>query len=169
MQKRALGDRVMVYVLAVIILGGIAIVGWKMVSATTSRFCKAELADFQLTWGEISKLSNGAIQDMSLNVPCKGNKLLVFDSTTAPDAALFSDYPLIQDGIRSNTGTNVFVLQGKEVVDSFAARYILVDGPHMLCISPTAGKISLRAEGSGAGILIRLLEEQQNCISEFSS
>lgn len=167
MQKRAFGDNVMVYILAVVILGAIALVGWKMVFSTTSQLCKTELIDFELNMNKIPLLPTGTVKEFSFDVPCNANKVLVFDSTELPDAGHFSDYPLISDGIIGNIRTNIYVLQNEKIVDSFDVGYLMVGDPYLLCAASQDGKISFQTEAFGLGVSLSLVDTQQSCLSEF--
>ncbi len=164
MQKRALGDQVMIYILVVVILGAIAVIGWKMVSATSSRFCKTELTDFQLLLGEQSKgLRNGETVEKNMDVPCGADKVYLFDAGNKPAPELF-DSPLLKDAVASSAAKNVYIVKGGDVVSSFEVPFLEIPYPYFTCMIPGSGKIQFLLQGLGRGVAVEPSCFEKNCV-----
>jgi hypothetical protein len=164
MQKRAVGGEAMVYVLVVVVLGAIAVVGWKMVSGTSSRFCNTELADFQLVLGEQAKgLRNGEVMEKRMDVPCGASNVYLFDGDNKPAPELFEN-PLLRDAVASSAAKNVYIVKGNNIVSSFEVPFLEIPYPYFTCMIPSSGKISFLLEGLGRGIGVEPSCEQKNCV-----
>jgi hypothetical protein len=163
MLKRAMGDNVMIYLLAVIILGGIALVGWKMVSNSVSGFCKTELADFQILLGEETKtLRNGENVEKSMDVPCKADRIYLFDASSKPSPAIFTN-PVLKDAVASNAAKNVYVEKDGEMLSSFEVPFLDVPYPYFTCMMPSSGKIDFFLKGLGRGIGVEPVCDKKGC------
>jgi hypothetical protein len=164
MQKRGLSEQVMMYVLVVVVLGGIAIVGWKMVSGASSRFCKTELADFQLLLGEQAKgLRNGEVMEKSMEVPCGGTNVYLFDAGQKPPSELF-EHPVLKDAVASSAAKNVYIMKGDELISSFAVPFLEIPYPYFTCMIPSSGKITFLLQGLGRGASVEPSCLQKNCV-----
>ncbi len=167
MQKRAFGDQAMIYVLVAVILGAIALVGWKMVFSTTSRYCNAGLVDFQVKLEEISALRNGITEEESFNVPCDANKVVIFDSDAPLNPDLIKNFPLLRDLVVSKSSKNVFLIRGQTIIESWTMPFVNIDDPYLLCAAPQSGKVDFHIEIARGETNITLQNPKQDCSLEM--
>ncbi|MGV8086305.1 MAG: hypothetical protein ACP5N1_01615 [Candidatus Woesearchaeota archaeon] len=161
-----IAGQVFIYMLAVIIIGGIALVGYKAIDAITTRVCQAEKATFN---NDIESLIEGAISYGSVNkksikAPCGEYDTICFVATSeilsAPSTGTFScsESQIIKDSVDNRIEQNIFVLSNKRTIPIGYSDIVSLNTTYdskCLCIKQHNGKFDILFSGKGSSVEIR--------------
>lgn len=164
MGKRGQAE-VIKYLFVAFIVLAIAFAGFRAMGMIKQKACDADLAEFQLMMTDMERgLRSGAVEDRSIKIPCKADKLILLDTIRGfPDPGTFAGYPQIQDSIRSRAQENAFLIREDEIIDSFDAGNLDLPYPDSLCLLSGLNKVDLRVESKGSSVSLSPVCEQRVC------
>lgn len=150
----------LVGIFSIVILIG----GYKMVNIVNERACKTEIAKFEIDLRNIDKsLRFGAKELKSYDVPCKVDKIYLFDLNKNINPEEFKETPLIKDTLGSGANKNVFLVKDSEVMHSFYAGNLEMFYPYYICLLPKFDRISFLIEGAGKSAKVASACGQPEC------
>lgn len=162
-KKSQLGSEVFKYMLIALVAGVILIFGYMMLRSVLQKGCTTELTDFTANFRNIDKSSRyGEMELKEYSVPCKADKIYLFDFSKSINYAQFSQIPIMQDSLKTSKNDNVFLVEENKVLNSFYAGKFEIEDSY-LCLKTSSGKISFFAEGSKDALRISRPQGQPAC------
>jgi hypothetical protein len=164
MMKKAQVQQVFIYLMVLLVVGGILLIGIKIFGSITEQGCDVEMAAFQADLRELIEDSDdyGDITSDEIGSPCGYDRLCIIDSefVTHPSSAehskiqeIHTQNNLIKTEIEVGTLNNVFLIKGNDIIPLYALDNVIVseeDG-RVICFNVSSGKFYLRLEGKGRG------------------
>ena len=113
-KKGQIAGQVFIYIMAVIVIGGIALVGYNAIKKITNMSCSAEKASFNTDIiGLIEKWnSDSNVWPVTLKAPCEYDTVCFVDTTdlNPPNQDNHCSNALIRDSIKRGNLQNIFVI-----------------------------------------------------------
>jgi hypothetical protein len=108
------------YIMAVIVIGGIALIGYNAVKSITTKSCDAEKATFKTDMeGLIEKYTSyGSVNKKTIRAPC-GYDTICFVDASRLGVGLGGDRCdnyLIMDSVKNNIQQNIFVMSNQHTI-----------------------------------------------------
>jgi len=149
--------QVFIYMMAVIVIGGIALIGYKALSTISEKACQAEKASFQMDIESIIEkdTSDGSVKPERINAPCDYDTICFVDAsqitTTSPHPAFTcGNNTLIQDSVLYGIKENIFVMSSKRTIPLGYSELVSIASPDngkCLCIKQRNKNFYLRFTG----------------------
>lgn len=161
-----IAGQIFIYMLAVIVIGGIALVGYKAIDTITTKVCQAEKATFN---NDIESLIEGAISYGSVNkksikAPCGEYDTICFVATSeilnGPETRALNcpESRIIEDSVDNGIEQNIFVLSNKRTIPIAYSDIISLNSTYeskCLCIKQRSGKFNIVFSGKGSSVELR--------------
>jgi hypothetical protein len=145
--------------MAVIVIGGIALIGYKAIGTISDKSCQAEKASFKIDLeGLIEKYTSyGSVNRKTINSPCEYDTVCFVDVSKIGinDGSFTCPNRIIQDSV-TNTGgieANMFVLSNKRTISIGYSDLITLnssDRNSCLCIEQRNKNFYITFSGKGS-------------------
>ena len=163
LKKGQIISELLKYLLVAVIAVFIMSFGYKMISTVNRQGCNTEIAKFEIDLKDFSKnLRFGVKEFQSYAVPCKVDKIYIFDLSKDTNPDDFNDTPIMKDMLRSGSHNNLFLVKSGELKHSFNAGDFEIESAY-ICLKPKFDKISFFAEGAGKSARITIPDDQPKC------
>jgi hypothetical protein len=160
-KKGQIAGQVFIYMMAVIIIGGIALIGYSAVKKIVTKSCDAEKASFKTDIiGLIEKYTSyGSVNKKTLKAPCEYETVCFVDTSDINSRTLFldpskCDNPLIRNSVKAGNMQNIFVISNAATIPIGYSDLISLDstykGRGCLCITQTNRNFYITFNGLGS-------------------
>jgi hypothetical protein len=123
MRKGQVAGQIFIYIMAVIVVGGIALIGYSAIKGIVSKSCDAEKLTFKSDMESLIEkyTSYGSVNNKVITAPCDYDTVCFVDSSKmGTDLTLCTTNNIIKDSIRvgSSDGSskNIFVISGGKTI-----------------------------------------------------
>ena len=156
-------EEVFKYVLIAVAASFILFFGYKMIGSISVQGCSTDIAKFEIDLkGMGANLRFGARELQTYPIPCRVDRIYLFDMGRGANPGDFDSMPIIKDALISESRSNVFLIKENDVTSSFYAGDFKLDSPY-ICLRPKAGRVSFFTEGAGRYSKITLPGDQPQC------
>ncbi|MGV8141382.1 MAG: hypothetical protein ACP5NW_02995 [Candidatus Woesearchaeota archaeon] len=158
-KKGQIAGQIFIYIMAVVVIGGIALIGYRAVNTIISKSCDAERINFK---GNIEDMierynSDGSVNKQSVKAPCEYDTLCFVDADRihtppSPLTGVCSN-AMINDSVRSGVEQNIFVISGKRTIPVGYSPLISLNSTNTngcLCITQRNNNFNLVFRGRGS-------------------
>lgn len=168
MNNKAQINQVFIFIIALFVIGAIALIGVRSISGIMEDKCTADFVIFRDSLTEIISSNNdyGSVNYEKLSTPCKYHTVCLIDATTIQNGASFTgdDFPgsfIIKQSVTDGVKANVFLIgEDNEVREvGFIRQIQLKDPTNATCIRVKGGAYNLLLEGKGR---MTLVSEKKN-------
>lgn len=156
-RKGQIAGQIFTYILAVIVIGGIALVGYNAIKSITTKACQAGKVTFNNNIeGMIEKYSSyGSVNIKELKVPCDYTTICFVASDVISDPTLpfDCDNKIIYESVLNNVKQNIFILSDKRTISIGYSEIISLnstDTGECLCIEQSNGRFDIAFRGKGS-------------------
>jgi hypothetical protein len=164
MKKAQISGQIIIYILSMVIFGGILIYGYSAIQGFTSDQERVAYIKFEEDFKNTIRgllISYGDVEVFNdrnpLKLPTGFTEMCIIDlNEAAPETVTFSQtgnsFPLVQDSWASEVRTNVFLMQNDKLKETFFAGNITVKYTNKyLCFQINSGRVTdVMLEGVGA-------------------
>jgi hypothetical protein len=150
--------QVFIFLIGALVMGAIALIGWRAISTLEEQQCSAQEATFvkNLQQDLADNLARGKTRTLAYTLPCNADQVC-FVSRSAIDTKTFSstEYPTVRYSVESGEQTNIFLRRESlyEPVPGFtvAAPIGELDND-IVCVE--GDTIELRLQGTGQTVVV---------------
>ena len=166
MKKAQMFGQIFIYILAVLIAGGILILGFNAIKTFTKQAEDVSYVKFKLSierdFRDIAT-DFGSVKIKPYEPGKAYEEACFIDKDIVPgDLPLFSGLPIIKDALETGTKFDLFLVPGEKQIDLGSLDVNVEEGPipdvqrdnKFLCIKIRNGKFSIRLEGTGRSTLV---------------
>jgi len=152
--------QVFIYMMAVIVIGGIAIMGYYAINKIVTKSCDVEKATFKIDMdGLIEKYTSYDSGDRkTIKAPCGYDTICFVDASRIPDgSASCTENILIQNSVLNHIQQNIFVMSSDRTIPIGYSELISLnstDTGHCLCIKQRNKNFYIRFLGRGSTVEI---------------
>lgn len=156
-KKGQIDSHIFVYILAVLILGAIFFIGYRLIAHSSSAINKGEVIQLKNKLAaDINSVGKefGKFKKVAYVLPAKLNEVCFVDLTKKNDVVsskLIDFYPIIKDDIKSNSGNNLFFFGSADKVSYAIGDFEINHYPYLSCFKSQEDKINLGLSGLGGG------------------
>jgi len=162
MQRRKKGQiagQVFIYIMAVIVVGGIALIGYSAIKNILSKSCDAEKANFKSDLDLMIEkyTSYGSVNKKMLSVPCDYTSVCFVDGSMIGKPLGDCQNRVIGDAAASGTEQNIFVISNKQTIGiGYSPLISLPSGQqnNCTCISVENSNFYITFNGKGSSVEI---------------
>ncbi len=157
MKRKAQINHVFMFLIAIMIIGAIALIGMRSINGIMKDKCTADIIIFknEITEKIASNNDYGSVNYEKISAPCKYYTLCLVDAQTIKNPLLLTGmgYPgeqIIRDSVKDGVEKNIFLI-GKDEVRSigYVKQLKLSDPSNVTCIRKKAGVFNLLLKGQG--------------------
>jgi hypothetical protein len=161
-KRGQIAGQVFIYVMAVIVIGVIALIGYNAIHTIITKSCNVERANFKL---DIEKdietyTSDGSVWVEKINVPCGYDTICFVDASKIGDSSFTCNNKIIQNSVQQGNPQNMFVMAGQNTVQLGYSDLISLGSPYTdaalppscLCIKQRNNKFYITFNGKGSSI-----------------
>lgn len=165
--KKGQINQVFIFIIALLIIGAIALIGVRSIGGITKDKCTADLIIFQDSLAQIISNNNdyGSVNYERLQTPCKYHTLCLVDTRAITDEAISNGFSmedtapgafLIKQSVNSKVEANAFLIgQDNEVQEVGYITQLQVETPNQpTCIRVKTGGYNLLLKGQGRTTLV---------------
>jgi hypothetical protein len=156
--KGQIAGQVFIYIMAVIVIGAIALIGYNAINKIISKSCDAERANFKL---DIEKdietqTSDGSVWVEKIDVPCGYDTICFAGTSMIGNPAFDCPNRIIRDSVRNGIQQNIFVMSGQDTIQLGYSELISLDSDHTdplpscICIKQRNSKFYITFSGRGS-------------------
>ena len=157
-KKGQIIGQVFIYMMAVIVIGGIALIGYKAIGTISEKSCQAEKASFKIDLGGLIEkyTSYGSVNKKTINSPCEYDTVCFVDASKIGDNTFTCPENRIRENSVRNTNkiqTNMFVISNKLTIPIGYSDLISLNSSDMnscLCIKQRNKNFYLTFSGKGS-------------------
>lgn len=153
MRKAQLMSQPMNFIFALVILGSIAIIGYKAVSFFTDKGCDSKLLSMQIDLSEATQQQasfTGSRKEKTYGL-CDLERLYLIDASKDVSFSEFQEYPTIVNALKGKLQKNMFLVEQRQVAKDLYIPNLDLGTPYYLCLRPRNNKVELVLEGKGSG------------------
>ena len=152
--KGQIAGQVFIYIMAVVVIGGIAIIGYGAITKITAKSCQAEKASFNNDIeGLIEKYTSyGSLNKKTIKVPCDYDTIC-FIETSKIGGSITCSNSIIKDSAASGSQQNIFVISNKATIPIGYSDLISLnasDSGKCLCIKQRNKNFYITFNGKGS-------------------
>jgi hypothetical protein len=158
--KGQIAGQVFIYMMAVIVVGAIALIGYKALTTISDKACQAEKASFKIDIENMIEkyTSDGSITPEKINAPCQYDTICFVDTSmigNADNEFQCTENYLIWDSVNSGIRQNMFVISNEHTIPIGYSELISLnseDGQNRkcLCIKQRNKNFYIRFVGRGS-------------------
>lgn len=157
-------NQVFIYLVAILIIGVIALVGARSIGSLLDDKCTVDLVRFEDRIVQSIDVNNdfGAINVEDYSTPCNYNRICLVDASILGEEVILpanlgsTQRTLIQDSVMDSVNTNIFLLSDDEIQPSGFSAFLALEDPSVaLCSDAVAGKFSFKLTGQGRSTLVQ--------------
>jgi hypothetical protein len=155
--KGQIAGQVFIYMMAVIVIGGIALVGYSAIKNITGKSCDVEKITFKSDMENLIEkyTSYGSVNKKTLRAPCEYDTVCFVDATMiGSDATGFScANRMIADSVANNVEQNIFVISNKKTIPIGYSTLVRLKPENQgtcLCITQRSKNFYITFEGFGS-------------------
>ncbi len=163
-KKGQIAGQIFIYILAIMVIGAIALVGYKAINTLTTKACQAEKATFNNNMESMIESHNSynSVETVNIKVPCDYETICFVDALVDPTGKC-DDNTIIQNSIQSDSGAkqNIFVTSKDRTIPIGYSDLISIDpkttineDQNCLCIKQRNSKFYIKFKGTGSNTLI---------------
>ncbi|HYD03198.1 MAG TPA: hypothetical protein VEC16_02765 [Alphaproteobacteria bacterium] len=122
-KKGQIAGQIFIYMMAVIVIGAIAIIGYGAISKVLTKSCDAEKASFKTNIEEMIEkyTSYGSVNKKTMKAPCEYDTIIFVDTTSVStpsgrNAFSCASNRIIQDSVKSGADINIFVMSSDRTI-----------------------------------------------------
>jgi len=155
-KRGQIAGEIFIYILAVIVIGGIALVGYKAIGGIVTKTCQAEKATFNNDIASMIERYNsyGSVNIKSIKVPCDYNTICFVDTSIIGNASFGCiESNIIRDSVTNSIEQNIFVLSDKSTIPIGYSDIISLGDTNRnkcLCIEERNKKFYITFSGKGS-------------------
>jgi hypothetical protein len=158
-KKGQIAGQIFIYILAVMVIGGMALVGYSAIKGLTDKACSAEKATFNNNLNsKIEKdMSFGSVTPENLNAPCDYDQICFVETSvveTTQNPSFSCPNQIIYDSVLTNgIEQNIFVISDKSTIPigySDIISFNSTDTGKCLCIEQRNHKFFMTFKGQGS-------------------
>lgn len=164
-KRGQIAGQVFIYIMAVIVIGGIVLIGYSAIKNILDKSCKVEQVTFKSDIeGLIEKYTSyGSVNKKNLGAPCSYDTVCFVDATDIYDISQGAgsgtfecDNKLIQDSVNSGVQQNIFVMSNKQTIPVGYSQLIRLEKDaeattgKCLCIKQVSGNFNIKFSGYGS-------------------
>ncbi|HEY9703722.1 MAG TPA: hypothetical protein V6C58_14840 [Allocoleopsis sp.] len=160
-RKGQIAGQIFIYIMAVIVIGAIAIIGYSAIDKVLNKSCDAEKAVFKTNLEELIEkyTSFGSVNKKTIRAPCEYDTICFVDSsiTSFDTPKILKDNficanRLISDSVKSGSETNIFVKSNDKTIPIGYSQLVSLtdaDKNKCLCIPAKNGNFYVTFTGKG--------------------
>lgn len=158
--KGQVAGQIFIYIMAVIVIGAIALVGYNAISKVLTKSCDAEKAVFKSNIEELIEkyTSYGSVNKKTIKAPCEYDTICFVDSSVSKIGAPSADKTnfdcenkLIKDSVQSRSETNIFVKSNDRTIPvGYSDLISLSNKMRCLCIESKNSNFYMTFNGKGS-------------------
>jgi hypothetical protein len=153
--KGQVAGQIFIYIMAIIVIGGIALIGYSAIKNITSKSCDAEKISFKAEIeGLIEKYTSyGSVNKAGMKAPCGYDTVCFVDSSSvgASKSISCSNSLLIENSVNEGVEQNIFAISsGKTIPIGYSALITLTNPLECSCIEKKNGKFDITFNGKGS-------------------
>ena len=156
-KKAQIVGQIFVYILAIIIVGGIVLVGFWAVKTIQAKMCQVAQIDFKTDLEKLLRDSNsfGSVSSDSVSAPCNYNQVCLVDASKI-GYAVSCDNGIVSSSVKDGQKMNIFLINNKATFPSgYSDKLKLEDSSKCLCIGSVNGRFYFQFEGQGPTTLVK--------------
>lgn len=161
--KGQIAGQVFIYIMAVIVIGSIALIGYKAVSTITEKACQAEKASFKTDMlGLIEKWnSDSSVWPVTLKAPCEYNTVCFVDALDVSEKNSIDECTnsLIRNSVKTGNMQNIFVISNSATIPIGYSDLVSLNSTYKekgcLCIKQRNKNFYITFYGHGSSTEIR--------------
>lgn len=164
--KKAQINHVFMFIMALFVIGAIALIGVRSISGIMKDKCSADFVIFRDSLTQIISSNNdyGSVNYERLSTPCKYHTVCLVDASVIGTKKLKKNFPgsfIINQSVVDGVKANVFLIgENNEVREVGFIRQIQVKDPsNATCIQAKGGAYNFLLEGKGR---MTLVSEKKN-------
>lgn len=157
-RRAQLVGQVFIFLIGALVMGAIALIGWRAINTLDEQRCSAQEATFvkNLQSDLQNNLARGKTRTLAYTLPCEADRVC-FVSRSAIDTQTFTnpEYPSIEFSVQSGEQTNVFLRRNNlyEPVPGFSVAAPIGElTDDIACID--GDTIEIRMQGTGQAVVI---------------
>ncbi|MAE13498.1 hypothetical protein CMO92_02955 [Candidatus Woesearchaeota archaeon] len=156
MKRKAQMQHVFIYIMVMVVVGGILLVGYGFVKDLLSKGCEAELFSFKTDLQKMTNTynSHGSMNIESLNLPCEYTELCFVDRDSIGSRGFNSPHSYIETSVQSGVDMNIFLVGPSVEPLLFAQKVKLENMESDLCFKAKTGIVKVKFEGKGRTIKV---------------
>ncbi|MFO7711366.1 MAG: hypothetical protein R6V53_06370 [Candidatus Woesearchaeota archaeon] len=164
-------NQVFVILIGVIVIGGIILFATSTVTDIATKQCQIDAQRFKSDFERVKNqmtASRGKAVIEEFRIPCEVDQIIFFDNNKEVLFAGFEGLPVVMDALHSDTKENVFLMSGKDIVQSFHIPNIEVKVPYFTCTSITGNSIELMFKSDERGETHLQSVGQADCTFDYT-
>jgi len=121
-KKGQIAGQIFIYIVAAIVIGGIALVGYKAISSLSTKACQAEKATFNnnLEAKIENGLSSGSVKPEYFKAPCDYEKICFVATSSinlqSGDTFKCPENKIIEESVKAHIEQNIFVISSDRTI-----------------------------------------------------
>ncbi len=157
-KKGQIAGQVFIYIMAIIVIGGIALVGFGAIKKILIKSCDTEKASFKTDMlGLIEKYtSHGSVNQKTIKAPCEYESVCFVDTTDIANKNTLTacSNSIIRNSVSSGSTPNIFVISNSMTIPVGYSDLISLDptivGKGCLCVKQKTGSFHVTFKGMGS-------------------
>jgi len=163
-KKGQIAGQVFIYIMAVIVIGGIVVVGYNAIKNITGKSCDVEKITFKADMENLIEkyTSYGSVNKKTLRAPCSYDTVCFVDaSVLSGEASSKTDFKCLDNGVingqitdsvKNGDEQDIFVISGGKTIPIGYSSYIRLkpDQTGCLCITARSKNFYITFEGFGS-------------------
>ena len=159
-KKGQVAGQVFIYMMAIIVIGGIAIIGAGAIKKILVKSCDTEKASFKTDMLLLIEkyTSYGSVNQKTIKAPCEYETVCFVDSkdigTTPPTTLTSCPKPIIRNSVSKGNEPNIFVISNSLTIPVGYSDLISLNstykGVGCLCVNQRSGSFHITFSGMGS-------------------
>jgi hypothetical protein len=157
--KGQIAGQIFIYLMAAIVIGGIALIGYGAITKILSKSCDAEKASFRTDMAEFIEkyTSYGSVNKKTIKAPCEYDTVCFVDASDVSAKSKISQCanPIIRDSVNKGNMQNIFVIANSVTIPLGYSDLVTLEdtyrGQNCLCIKQSNKNFYITFKGLGSG------------------
>jgi hypothetical protein len=161
-KKAQIVGQIFIYMMAVIIIGGIMLIGYSAVKKIIVKGCEAEKVNFKADIEDMIERYNsyGAVNKQAIKAPCEYDVICFVDAARIEIGAppIRCSNSLINDSVKNHVQQNIFVISNRRTIPIGYSNLVSLnstDAGGCLCIAQRSSNFNIIFNGRGSSTEIR--------------
>jgi hypothetical protein len=153
--KGQIAGQVFIYMMAVIVIGGIAVIGYGAIDKLVKKSCDTEKATFKTDMDNLieKRTSYGSVWPEVIKAPCQYDTICFIDKSKLGEAVNCPNNKIIFNSVKDGIQQNIFVISGQRTIALGYSDLISLnstDAEECLCIKQRNKNFYITFSGKGA-------------------